>query len=254
MNVVACVKVVPDDQDLTVSPDYTLDFDRARPSISTYDLNAVEEGVRLVEDNGGSLKVLTVGDSSIDDSKLKKNILSRGADDLLMVADEDMKAMDAHQTACALKAALAKIDSYDLILCGDGSADLYAQQVGAQLGQLLGIPVINCVSKITVENGAVIAERTLEHEVEILEIPMPAVISVTSDINLPRIAGMKQILAAGKKPAVVLRATDLEYAALATIEVLETLAPKETDRKHIIIEGDSDEAIAAFIANVAKVI
>ena len=139
-----------------------------------------------------------------------------------------------------------------LILCGDGSADLYAQQVGAQLGQLLGIPVVNCVSKITVENGSIIAERTLEHEVETLEIPMPAVISVTSDINLPRIAGMKQILAAGKKPAVVLRSADLEYAAPATIDILETLAPKETDRKHIIIEGDSDEAIAAFIANVAK--
>ena len=108
MNVVACVKVVPDDQDISVSSDYTLDFTRARPSISTYDLNAVEEGVRLVEENGGSLKVLTVGDSSIDDSKLKKNILSRGADDLLMVADDVMKDMDAHQTACALKAALGK--------------------------------------------------------------------------------------------------------------------------------------------------
>ncbi len=80
----------------------------------------------------------------------------------------------------------------------EGSADLYAQQVGVQLGELLGIPVINSVSKITVEDNKCIAERSLEDELEVLEISLPAVICVTTDINQPRIGGMKEILAAGK--------------------------------------------------------
>ena len=94
--------------------------------------------------------------------------------------------------------------NYDLVLCGEGSADLYAQQVGVQLGQLLNVPTINSVSKIvSVADGKVTVERTLEDEVETLEMPLPAVISVTSDINEPRIPSMKQILGAGKKPSTI---------------------------------------------------
>jgi electron transfer flavoprotein beta subunit len=152
-----------------------------------------------------------------------------------------------------LKAGIEKIGEYDLVLCGDGSADIYAQQVGAQLGQLLNIPTINSVSKIvSVTDGKATVERTLEDEIETLEVPLPAVISVTADINVPRIASMKQILSAGKKPSTVWTAGDAGLTIPTnSIEVLETKAPEQVDRKQIVVDGDSDDAIQEFIEKIA---
>lgn len=246
---------MPEDQDIKITADGNLSFEKAKPSISAYDLNAIEAGVLLVEANGGTLTAVSVGTSNINDSKLKKNILSRGPDGLLMVVDDALDNLDTYQTAQALKATIEKAGDYDLILCGEGSADVYAQQVGAQLGQILGIPTINFVSKIMPQDGSLIVERTLENEVETLEIFLPAVVSVTSDINLPRIASMKEILAASKKPSTVLSATEAGISGLtATIEIIETKAPEQVERKKDIVEGDSEEAIKSFIDKVKDVL
>jgi electron transfer flavoprotein beta subunit len=253
MNIITCFKVVPEEQDIMIKPNGDLAFERAKLTISNYDLNGVEAGAQLKEAHGGTLVALSVGGASINDTKLKKNVLSRGADSLYLVADESFAGMDTHQTACALKAAIEKVGEYDLVLCGEGSADLYAQQVGIQVGQLLNLPTINSVTKITVENGKMIVQRALENEVETLEVSLPAVLSVTSDINLPRIPSLKQILDAGKKTSVVWQASDINTARQAnTIEVLETKAPKQVERKQEIIEGDSDEAIAQFIQKISE--
>lgn len=252
MNIITCFKVVPEEEDIIVTSNGDLSFERAKLTISNYDLNAIEAGTKLVETNGGTLTALTVGGSKTDDSKIKKNVLSRGPESLYLVADEALDNMDTHQTALALKAAIEKIGLYDLILCGEGSADLYAQQVGAQLGQLLNISTINSVSEITEADGKVIVERTLEDEIETIELTLPAVVSVTSDINLPRIASMKQILAAGKKPSTVWTTSDVNLAKPAnSVEVLEIKAPKQVDRKQEIIEGDSEDAIKQFIAKIS---
>lgn len=252
MNIITCFKVVPEEEDIIIKSNGELSFERAKMTISNYDLNSIEAGTQLIEANSGTLVALSVGGPATDDSKLKKNVLSRGPESLVIVADEAFYNMDTHQTALSLKAAIEKIGTYDLVLCGDGSADLYAQQVGVQLGQLLNLPTINSISKITEADGKVIVERTLEDEVETLELTLPAVVSVTSDINLPRIASMKQILAAGKKPSSVWKASDVNLAKPAnSIEVLETKAPKQVDRKQDIIEGDSDEAIKKFIGKIS---
>lgn len=251
MNIITCFKVVPE-EDIIITSNGDLSFERAKMTISNYDLNSIEAGTQLIEANSGTLMGLSVGGLKIDDSKLKKNVLSRGPESLYIVADDNLDNMDTHQTSLALKAAIEKIGAYDLVLCGEGSADLYAQQVGVQLGQLLNVPTINSISKITEVDGKVIVERTLEDEVETIELTLPAVVSVTSDINLPRIASMKQILAAGKKPSTVWTANDVNLAKPAnSIEVLKTKAPKQVDRKQEIIEGDSEEAIKQFIAKIS---
>lgn len=252
MNIITCFKVVPEEEDIIITSSRDLSFERAKLTISSFDLNSIEAGAQLIEANGGTLTGLSVGGSKIDDSKLKKNVLSRGPASLTLVADDSLENMDTHQTAQVLKAAIEKIGEYDLILCGEGSADVYAQQVGVQLGQLLNVPTINSITKITETNGKIIVERTLEDEVETLELSLPAVVSVTSDINLPRIAGMKEILAAGKKPVTNWKAGDINLVKAAnTVEVLETKAPQQMDRKQDIVEGDSDEAIKQFIAKIS---
>ncbi|SCM81912.1 putative electron transfer flavoprotein subunit (etfB-like) [uncultured Sporomusa sp.] len=253
MQIITCFKVVPEEQDITVTASGDLVFDRAKLTISNYDLNAIEAGAQLAEAHGAMMVGLSVGAANIDESKMKKNVLSRGPESLYLAADNSFADMDTCQTATVLKAAIEKIGAYDLVICGEGSSDIYAQQVGIQLGQLLNIPTINSISKITVEGKNVIVERSLEDEIEMLEIAMPAIISVTSDINLPRIPSMKQILAAGKKTSTVWTAAEIGLAQPErTIEILETKAPKQADRKQEVIEGDSDEAVQKLIEVISK--
>ncbi|ACL18378.1 electron transfer flavoprotein beta subunit [Desulfitobacterium sp. LBE] len=255
MNIIACFKVVPEEQDITIKPNREISFEKAPLAISAYDLNCIEAGIQLAEAHGASLIGVSVGAAKIDDSKLKKNVLSRGPESIFMIADDQLDNLDTYQTANALKGLIAKIGDYGLILCGEGSADLYAQQVGPQLGQLLNLPTINSVSKLTLEGDKAIVERTLENEVENLEIALPAVVSVTSDINLPRIPSMKQILAAGKKQATIWKAGDAGVGAVkGTIEVIETKAPEQTDRKQDIVQGDSDESIKEFVAKIREIL
>ncbi len=248
MEIVTCFKVVPDDQDITVNSDDTLNYSKARPIVSTYDLNAIEAVAQFVADecSGSAFIALTVGASEIDDSKMKKNVLARGPEALYMVADDALKDADTYQTAAALKSALAKIGPFDLVICGDGSADVYAQQVGIQLGEMLGLPTLNAVSSLSLEGEKLVVTRLLEDEVETLEVTLPAVLSVTSDVALPRICSMKEILAAGKKPATIWNVSDLDSpVAPPTLAVERVAAPKPAPRRRELFD-DSDAGIAEF--------
>ena len=105
------------------------------------------------------------------------------------VKDEACAAADSYAIAQVLKAGVLNIGDADLVICGEGSGDIYAQQVGPMLGALLGWPTVNAVNKVTAADGKVIVERGLENDVEVLEVALPAVISVTADINVPRNEG-----------------------------------------------------------------
>jgi electron transfer flavoprotein beta subunit len=255
VNVIACYKVVPDEQDIVIRPDRTLSFDKAEWKIGQYDLHAIETGIQIVEVASGKLSALSIGSRQLESTKLKKGILSRGPGDLFQVIDESLAVADSYHTASVLAAAVKKIGGIDLVLCGEGSSDLYAQQVGAQLGELLAMTTVNAVSKLTVEGDKLIAERTLEEEVEVVEISLPAVVSVTTDINLPRIPSMKEILAAGKKPVTQWSLADigLEISTQST-EIISTLAPLQAERKQIILEGESEEIINKFFESLRKVL
>lgn len=253
MNIITCYKIVPEEQDIVVEKDRSLSFDRAEWKIGQYDLNAVEAGVAIAEAAGGKVMALSVGGKELDNSKLKKGILSRGPEELYLVIDESLGNADSYTTAQTLAAAIRKIGKVDLIICGEGSSDLYAQQVGAQLGQMLKAATINGISKMTVDGERLIAERTLETEIEVLEIPLPAVISVTTDINLPRIPSMKNILAAGKKPTTAWDLTAIGMTEMdIPTEVVSTLAPEQAERKKVLWEGESEEVIQHLFAHIHK--
>ncbi|MEG0476404.1 MAG: electron transfer flavoprotein, partial [Raoultibacter sp.] len=148
MKIVVSLKVVSDDQDIQVAADGSLDFSKAHHIVSTYDLNAMEAAAQLSSAvEGSSVTGITVGAAAIDDSKLKKNILARGIDELFMTADDACANLDAFATAEALAQLAAKVEGFDVIVCGDGSADNYAQQVDVQLAARLGLPVVNGATK-----------------------------------------------------------------------------------------------------------
>lgn len=256
MKILACLKLVPEEQDIAVGADRSLDMTKAGYKVSQFDLNSIEAAVQLAEQVGDSTVVgLSVGGKELENSKSRKDVLSRGPDALTLVMDERLVGALPHATARVL-AATAQKEGFDLIICGDGSGDLYAQQVGLLLGELLKVPSINAVSKIvSADGGKLVVERTLEDEVEVLELALPAVISVTTDINVPRIPAMKAILAAAKKPVNVYNGLgDVGVADLPEwIKTQAVLAPEKTDRKKIIVEGDAEEQIAAFVEHLRKV-
>ena len=246
MNIVAAFKVVPDDQDIQVASDRSLDYSKAKGFVSAYDLNALEAAAQLAAAAGDSKVVaITVGGADIDDSKLKKNVLARGVDELYMTAGDATANLDANATAAALAELVGTVGDFDVILCGDGSADNYAQQTDVQLAARLGLPVVNGATKITPKEGALEVERTLEDVVETVEVPLPAVVSVSPDIAVPRIPGMKDILAAGKKPMNVAAADGVFDAK---IEVVSCQAPEQADRKLEILDASADGAIEQFAA------
>lgn len=252
MKILVGCKLVPEDQDIAVLSDGLLDMSKAAPKISQFDLNAIETAVEIKKANSdANIVAVSVGGKYLENVKIKKDMLSRGPDELIAISDEKYENILPHQTAEIL-ANVVKENECDLFICGDGSADLYAQQTGLRLGAILNIPTINGVSKVvSVEAGKIVVERALENEVETLEVPLPAVISVSADINEPSIPGMKAILAAGKKP-VNTPSVDIEDSK--AVELLEVKAPKKKERAHVIIEGDSDDQIAEFVTHLKKII
>jgi electron transfer flavoprotein beta subunit len=216
VRIIACIKAAPDDADIVVKADRTLDFSRAQWKFGAYDLNVIEAARQLADSSGGEVIGLTVGGDALANTKLRKDALSRGLDSLVIVSGSP--DADSYQTASALAAALGDLGDYDLVVLGAGSSDRYAQQVGNQLGAL----------------------RTLEGAEQLVELTLPAVVSVTSAINVPRIPGMKDILAAGKKPVSEQSAT-MPSASTRQVSVL---APRQVDRRHVVVEGDPADTAA----------
>lgn len=254
MKIVAAIKVLPDDEDIFVASDRSLDYSKAHQTISTYDLNAIEAAAQLAAATGGNLVAISASNAKANDSKVKKSILSRGPEELFMVADDELANADSRATAQVLKKELEKVGDYDLIVCGDGSADMYAGQVDVQLAAALDLPIVNAVTSLKVEGDTLIAERTLDTEVEEVEVPLPAVISVSPEVAEPRIAGMKDILAAGKKPATIESLADAGATVEDVVEISEIKAPEMAPRRCEIFDLSTDGDLDKFVDAVAQAI
>jgi len=253
MEIVTCFKCVPDAQDIEVEADGSISLKKAEWIIGEYDLQAVEAGVRLVESSSGKVMALSAGPQRIRTSKLRKDILSRGPSELYLVVDDRLSMNDTFTTARVLVEAIRKLGHVDLVLCGEGSSDLYFQQVGLQVGERLGWPTLNSVGRIVVSGSNLVLDRELEDEVEVLEVPLPAVLSVTTYINQPRLPTMRDILMAGQKPVVEWNLEDLGLPEMKPgVEVVSVMAPSQVGRKKVIIEAEAEEAAETLVRHLSK--
>ena len=252
--ILVCYKWVLDEQDIKVNPaDLSLDFSRAKYKISDYDKNAIEEAVLLQETLGATVDVLTFGGPQVRQSL--KDILSRGPDKAYYIADSAADKADAYVTANVLAAAIRKIGSCDLVICGEGSADAYNQQVAPRLGTLLGLPVVTYVQKLVLEDGRILATRKLAGCTETVTVNGPAVVSVLPEINKARIPTLKQVLAAAKKPSEELKLADLRLGGgeLSAKVVVLTVKGFVMNRKNVVFkEADQADNVAQLVAGLAK--
>ena len=216
--------------------------------MSDFDKNALEEAIRIKEKLGGEIITLTV--SSEDAKAVLREGLALGADKAYWLNDPALQGTDTWGTAYVLAEMVKKIGEFDLILCGDSSLDSFSGLVGPRLSEMLNVPQITSVGKVTVEGDAVIAERSLEDASETVKAKMPALISVTREINQPRIPSLMMIMKASKKEVVAWSLKDLNVTAEkigSRIEIISVLAPK-MDRKKIKVTGESVQEIAEKLA------
>jgi electron transfer flavoprotein beta subunit len=176
--------------------------------------------------------------------------LAIGADKAHLLNDPGVQRIDTWGTANILAEMVRKIGEFDLILCGDASLDSFSGLVGSRLSELLNLPQMSSVRKITVEGDVATTERSLEDASETVRAKMPALISVTREINQPRIPSLMMIMKASKKEIVNWSLKDLNLPSeklAAKTEVLEALAPK-MERKKIRITGETVQEIAEKLA------
>lgn len=253
MRVITCYKWVLDEADLKIDPkSRALITERAKSKISEYDRNAIECGVQLVEAAGGEVIALTAG--TPDTKSSLKDALSRGPAEVMFVNDPAMAQADTYVTAKVLAAAVKQINPYDLIVCGEGSSDGYSQQVGIRLAQLLGIPVITFVNKVEVNGNVLVAERKLDEGIEVVEVNLPALVTVLPDVNQPRIPSLKQILAAAKKPV---KETNFQQLGVQAPDTQPKVVRKSVlgavvERKRVRVEGDPENVATQALEILKK--
>ncbi len=246
---IACFKWVVDEAYIRRGASGDLDFSSVDYKIGEYDRNAIEEAVRLKETLGWKAVTVTVG--MPEAAKGVKDALSRGADEAYFIADSSFGNLDSSQTALILAYVIGtRIREYNLIICGEGSSDLYAQQVGPRLAVKLGIPCISFIQKFLIENNQLIAERRVEEGVEVITAPLPALITVLPDINVPRIPGVKDTLMAGKKPMVKIARNELPPIGEA---LLRTISLKASSMERSCERFGADTAeIDRFLGSLRK--
>lgn len=246
LKTIACFKWVIDDADIKIdAASRKLILDRAGYKISAYDRNAIEEAVRFLEQHGGSVAALTVAPPTA--KACLKDALSRGPDAAYFVNDPAFADLAPAQTARIIASAIKTGIEYDLIICGEGSGDLYAQQVGPALAEILGIPCATFVNKLSFSGSEIIADRKLESGIETVSLPLPALVTILPDINTPRIPTLKQVLGAAKKPVHNIGLDKIGTIADPGITT-DRVAAAVMDRKHVKFAADADGIRAAVAA------
>ncbi len=219
--------------------------------ISDFDKNALEEAVRLKEKVGGEVMVITVGP---EEARMAlREALAMGADRAYLLSDPSFERSDTLAVSYILAEAIKKVGEFDLILCGEASIDSFTAQVGPRLAERLNIPQITYVRKLDLNGDTVVAERSLEDCYEKVKAKMPVLLTVTGEINEPRIPSLMAIMKASKKEIMVWSAGDLKIPkekvgeAGSAIQVTEVLAPK-AERKRIMIKAETVEELAETLA------
>jgi len=262
MNIVICVKQVPDTETKIKVKDGQVDHTETKYVVNPYDEYAIEEGLRIKERLGEcKITLITMGPARAKDAL--KSGLAVGADEAIHLVDESFEGSDTYATALVLSKALEKTD-YDIIFCGKQGVDEDHAQVGIALAELLDIPHVSVVTKLEIAEDleSAVARRELEGGHEVVETPLPAVITTQKGLNEPRYASIKGIMAVKKKiipewnahkVGVEKDKMGLQAAKITFVEI--TLPPERVAGK-IFDEDPTQDAIkvARLLRDEAKIL
>ena len=259
MNIVVCVKYVPDAQADRgfEAGDSTTERASIEGRLSELDEYAVEEALKIVEagDGDGQVTVLTMGPEQATDAI--KRSLQMGAHAGVHVSDEAIAGSDSIATSLVLAKAIQKIGegaAVDLVLTGMASTDGVMSVVPAMLAERLGLPQVTYAAEVTVEDGRVRIRRDGDASTQEITASLPALVSVTDQINEPRYPSFKGIMAAKKKPVQTwgiadlgIDATEVGLAAAWTVVESVTARPARQAGQIVKDEGDGGLKLAEYL-------
>ncbi|MDR6226509.1 electron transfer flavoprotein subunit beta/FixA family protein [Desmospora profundinema] len=256
MNILVVMKQTFDTEERIVIEDGQISEEGVEFVINPYDEYAVEEAIRLRDEHGGEVTVITVGPERAEQAL--RTAMAMGADKGVIVDDEDLESPDEYSIAKVLAAVIEDLE-YDIILGGYMAVDDGSAQVGPRLAELLDIPHISTITKLTVDGDKVEVEKDVEGDVEYLEAKLPILVTAQQGLNDPRYPSLPGIMKAKKKPLERLDLDDLdldEDELEGKTETLEIFLPPEKEAGKIL-EGELNEQaqeLVQLLRNEAKVI
>ena len=209
MNIVVCLKQVPATTEVKINPQTnTLIRQGIKNVINPFDTYALEEGVRLKEKLGGKVTVISMGPPQASD--MLKEAISLGADEGVLLSDGAFAGSDTWATAFTLAAAVKRLGQTGLVICGRQSTDGDTAQVGPELAEMLDVPFIAYVGAIEeIKPDQMRVKRMIDEGYEVIQSPLPAVITVTKEINVPRLPSLRGIMKSKSAKIPVWTAADM---------------------------------------------
>lgn len=251
MNIIVCIKQVPGTNEVKMNNETnTIIREGVEAIINPFDSYAVEEGIRIREQAEGKVTALSMGIPAVAD--LLKETVALGVDETVLLSDRAFAGADTLATAYALSMGIRKIGEYDLIICGKQAIDGDTAQVGPSLAEKLGIPHTTYVRKIEeIREGYIRCQRMTDDGYEVIELTLPAVITVVKEINEPRLPSIKGMMRSKKAVVTVWTADDIgadkNLCGLkgSPTQVVKTFIPVH-DVHSEMIEGEPPEQAKAL--------
>lgn len=263
MDIVVCIKQVPDTTEVKIDPETnTLIREGVASVINPFDAYAIEEGVRLRDKFGGKVMVISMGPPQAE-SALREAI-SLGADEAVLVSDRVFAGSDTWATSLVLSKAIEKIGKVDLVICGKQASDGDTAQVGPGIAAHLDLPQATYVRRIDsihldTSPKIMIVERLLEEGYEILEVVLPALITVVKEINEPRMPSLKGKMKAKSAKITVWKNSDLGIAPDeiglegSPTRVVKIFTPPKKEGGEII-QGEPQEAVDKLFEQIKDIL
>ncbi|MFH1003402.1 MAG: electron transfer flavoprotein subunit beta/FixA family protein [Chloroflexota bacterium] len=257
MKIIVCIKQVPDTTEVKIDPETnTLVRQGIQSVVNPFDSYALEEGVRLKEQHGGQVTVISMGPPQAETAL--REALATGADEAILLSDRAFAGADTLATAYTLARAIDKLAPYDLVICGRQTTDGDTGQVGPEVAEILGLPFVAYVSRVEeIAGGQMRVRRMVEEGHEVVAFPLPGVITVAKDINVPRLPSLRGKMKAKSAAVPAWTAADLAadadrvgMAGSAT-RVTRIFYPQRTHQAEII-PGDPDEQVERLMARLRE--
>jgi electron transfer flavoprotein beta subunit len=248
MNIIVCAKDVVDASEMKIDSSTNKPIIEGIPrKISDIDKNAVEEAIKIKEKHSGKISVLTVGRP--DSKERIKELLAMGADECILIPYPE--TYDYHIISKLIAVSIKKIKEYDIIICGEASTDLFSGQIGPKIAGLLDIPQITYAFSLTVEKDKIIGERNMGENSVTTESSYPVLITVTKEINEPRLPSLMEILGAANKPIHEWDPNTLISDEKIKVETVD-IKGVSMERKNIVFEDNIDDSVSKLVDSLAK--
>jgi electron transfer flavoprotein beta subunit len=255
MNIIVCLKPVPDPKrwdSIQLDPATGALQREGIPSVlGPLDKRALEEGIRIKEAHGGKVRVMSMAPLSAQENLLEA--LAMGADEAFLLSDRAFAGSDTWATSLVLSRAIQKRGRFDLLLCGSWSLDGSTGHVGPQLAEFLGIGNIGQVAGIEKIQGGILRTKSVgQSGTRILETPLPALVTVSREINTPRFTSLLGVIEAETKPLVTWTASDLglspeEIGFLGSPTQTGEIFRPEMKRKAQMLTGEPEEMVKEMV-------